>query len=376
MQPIAELLKEGAAAVGRPLADARLLPSRFYTSTEIFEAEKERIFRRNWVSVGHVAEIPKPGDRFRIDVAGEPLLIVRGRDGVVRALSAVCRHRAMLLAEGAGNAGTISCPYHKWTYALDGALMAAPLMEGASPLDEAACALPSFACEVWNGFIFVNLDGRAAPLAAALAPLGEELAPWKMDELEIVGRVVFDQRYNWKVLADNFMEAYHHFAIHPETFEPNYPAAMSQADEARGPFAALRMPHKGNELSEPLFPPLPDIPDEARRGFSVFNIYPSMLLAVFVDTVTWYRMEIESAGSFRLTIYLFAHPRSLDVPDAEALKEFLREAATAVHIEDIAACEGVQKGLESRMAVPGRLSPLEAAIHQHQQWLMGELVKA
>ncbi|MEX1154201.1 aromatic ring-hydroxylating dioxygenase subunit alpha [Parvibaculum sp.] len=375
MQAMAELLKAGEAAVERPLADAGLLPSGFYTSPEIFEAEKEKIFRRNWISVGHAAEIPNAGDRFRIDIAGEPLLIVRGRDGVVRALSAVCRHRAMLLAEGAGNAGTISCPYHKWTYALDGALMAAPLMEGVSPLDAAQCALPSFACEVWNGFIFVNLDGRAAPLGLSLAPLSEELAPWKMDELEIVGRVVFEQPYNWKVLVDNFMEAYHHFAIHPETFEPNYPAAMSHADNARGPFAALRMPHKGNELSESIFPPLPDIPDEARRGFSVFNVYPSMLLAVFADTVTWYRMEIESVDRFRLTIYLLAHPRSLEVPDAEALKTFLREAATAVHIEDIAACEGVQKGLTSGRAIPGRLSHLEAAIHQHQQWLMAELVR-
>jgi len=375
MQRIADLMKEGEAAVRRPLGDARLLPSGFYTSPEIFEDEREKIFRRNWVSVGHVAELPNAGDRFPIDVAGEPLLIVRGRDGVVRALSAVCRHRAMLLAEGAGNAGTISCPYHKWTYALDGALMAAPLMEGVSPLDAAACALPPFACEVWNGFIFVNLDGCAAPLAVSLAPLGEELAPWKMDELEIVGRVVFEQPCNWKVLVDNFMEAYHHFAIHPETFEPNYPAALSHADNARGPFAALRMPHKGNELSEPLFPPLPDIPGEARRGFSVFNVYPSMLLAVFADTVTWYRMEIESVDSFRLTIYLLAHPRSLDVPDAEALKEFLRQAATAVHIEDIAACEGVQKGLESGMAIPARLSHLEAAMRQHQQWLMAELVR-
>jgi phenylpropionate dioxygenase-like ring-hydroxylating dioxygenase large terminal subunit len=370
------LLEEGRRAVLRPLAEASTLPPAFYTSPELFEREQELVFRRNWVSVGHAAEIPKPGDRFRIDVAGEPLLIVRGRDGAVRALSAVCRHRWMLLGGGAESSGTISCPYHKWTYALDGSLIAAPLMEQAEGFDRASCALPSFACEVWNGFIFVNLSGDASPLAHDLQPLANEFAPWKMDEMEIVGRIEFDQPYNWKVLVDNFMEAYHHFAIHPETFEPNYPAAISFHDPAEGPYAVLRMPHKDNELSHPLFKPLDGIPERARRGFSVFNIYPSMLIAVLADSVIWYRMEIAGVDRFKLTVYLLAHPASTDVPDAETLKHFLREATYAVHIEDLVACEGVQAGLKSRVAQAGRLSHLEGAIHEHQKWLLAALQRA
>src|SRR5690606_19386072 len=128
---LADLMEEGRRAVLRPLAQASTLPPAFYTSPEIFEAERERVFRRNWVSVGRASEIPNAGDRFRIDVAEEPLLIVRGKDGEVRALSADCPHRWMLLGEGAESSATISCPYHKWTYALDGSLMAAPLMEKA-----------------------------------------------------------------------------------------------------------------------------------------------------------------------------------------------------------------------------------------------------
>ncbi|MEQ9526886.1 MAG: SRPBCC family protein [Parvibaculaceae bacterium] len=372
---LSTLMEEGRRAVLRPLAQASTLPPGFYTSPEIFEAERERVFRRNWVSVGRASEIPDAGDRFRIDVAGEPLLIVRGKDAQIRALSAVCRHRWMLLGEGAESAGTIACPYHKWTYALDGALMAAPLMDKAEGFERDACALPSFACEVWNGFIFVNLGGDAEPLAQALAPLAAEFAPWKMDELEIAGRVEFDQPYNWKVLADNFMEAYHHFAIHPETFEPNYPAAISRAEETNAPWAALRMPHKDGALSETLFRPLDGIPDGARRGFSVFNVYPSMLLAVLADSVIWYRMEIDSVDRFKLTIYLLVHPQALDVPDAETLKTFLREGAYAVHMEDIAACDGVQRGLMSGSARSGRLSHLEGAIHEHQKWLMAELAR-
>ncbi|MAU59484.1 MAG: hypothetical protein CMI62_02005 [Parvibaculum sp.] len=373
---LADLMEEGRRAVLRPLAQASTLPPAFYTSPEIFEAERERVFRRNWVSVGRASEIPNAGDRFRIDVAGEPLLIVRGKDGEVRALSAVCRHRWMLLGIGAESSATISCPYHKWTYALDGSLMAAPLMEQAEGFERGNCSLPSFGCEIWNGFIFVNLSGDAEPLARSLAPLAEEFAPWKMGEMEIVGRIEFDQPYNWKVLVDNFMEAYHHFAIHPETFEPNYPAAISWPEETNAPWAALRMPHKGNELADPLFKPLKGIPDRARRGFSVFNVYPSMLLAVLSDSVIWYRMEIDGVGHFKLTVYLLAHPASLDVPDAETLKTFLREGTSAVHMEDIVACEGVQMGLMSGSARAGRLSHLEGAIHEHQKWLLAELARA
>lgn len=371
-----KLMEEGRRAVLRPLPEASTLPPAFYTSPEIFEAERTRVFRRNWVSVGRASEIPKAGDRFRIDVAGEPLLIVRGRDGEVRALSAVCRHRWMLLGEGAESSATISCPYHKWTYALDGSLMAAPLMEKAEGFDRAECALPSFPCEVWNGFIFVNLSGDAAPLDGQLQPLAAEFEPWKMDEMEIVGRIELDQTYNWKVLTDNFMEAYHHFAIHPETFEPDYPAAISYCDPAEGPYAVLRMPHKDNGLSHPLFKPLDGIPEFARRGFSVFNIYPSMLMAVLSDSVIWYRMEIAGIDRFKLTVYLLAHPASTDVPDAETLKHFLREATFAVHMEDLPACEGVQRGLQSGVARAGRLSHLEGAIHAHQKWLVGELERS
>lgn len=371
-----KLMEEGRRAVLQPLPEASTLPPAFYTSPEIFEAERTRVFRRNWVSVGRASEIPKAGDRFRIDIAGEPLLIVRGKDGEVRALSAVCRHRWMLLGEGAESSGTIACPYHKWTYALDGSLMGAPLMEKAEGFDRAECALPSFACEVWNGFVFVNLSGDAAPLARSLAPLAEEFAPWKMGEMEIVGRIEFDQSYNWKVLADNFMESYHHFAIHPETFEPNYPAALSYAEETDGPYAVARMPHKDGALAETLFKPLAAIPGKARRSFSVFNVYPSMLLAVLADSVIWYRLEIESAERFKLTVYLLAHPASLDVPDAETLKAFLREGTFAVHMEDIVACEGVQKGLRSGSARAGRLSHLEGAIHAHQKWLLAALSRA
>ncbi|MDX5365030.1 MAG: hypothetical protein LPK88_01330, partial [Alphaproteobacteria bacterium] len=117
-------------------------------------------------------------------------------------------------------------------------------------------------------------------------------------------------------------------------------------------------------------------PDRARRGFSVFNIYPSMLIAVLSDSVVWYRMEIAGVDRFKLTVYLLAHPASTDVPDAETLKHFLREGTFAVHMEDLPACEGVQKGLKSRVARAGRLSHLEGAIHAHQNWLLAEMQRA
>src|SRR5690554_6021438 len=171
-----------------------------------------------------------------------------------------------------------------------------------------------------------------------------------MKEIEIIGRIEFDQAYNWKVLVDNFMEAYHHLAIHPQTFEPTYPAAISFHEPSQAPYAVLRMPRKDNAPGQPLLTPLDGLPEHAHRGFSVFNIYPSMLLAVLADSVVHYRMEIAGVDRFKLTIHLLAHPSSLNVPDVNTLKQLLQEGTFAVHMEDLPACEGVQRGLMSGSA--------------------------
>ena len=149
-----------------PRTQAHIMPPAFYTSPEFAELEKEHVFTREWVCVGHVGEVPNRGDYFVTELAGEPLLVVRDDHRVVRVLSNVCRHRANLVAEGRGNRSVFTCGYHAWTYARDGRLLRAPLMESVEGFDRAGSRLPSFRTEVWESFIFVNLDEERRCLRA------------------------------------------------------------------------------------------------------------------------------------------------------------------------------------------------------------------
>src|SRR5262249_26420472 len=151
----------------------------YYTSPEFLELEKQELFRKEWICLGHEGEIPRAGDYFTTDLADEPLLVIRGQDGNVRALSNVCRHRGNIVARGCGHASRFTCGYHAWTYGTDGRLLAAPLMEG---FDKASCRLPNFAVEVWNGFIFVNLEGGAPPLATALRDLEPHIRNYHLEQ--------------------------------------------------------------------------------------------------------------------------------------------------------------------------------------------------
>src|SRR6218665_1152983 len=143
----------------------RTMPPAYYTSPDMLRLEQEYLFPNEWACLGHAGEVPDIGDYFATEIAGEPLLVVRDTNSEIAVFSNVCRHRGTPLAEGSGRKKRFACPYRAWTYGLDGSLLAAPFMEGVSGFDKKACSLPKFRHEIWNGFIYVNLSGDAAPLA-------------------------------------------------------------------------------------------------------------------------------------------------------------------------------------------------------------------
>ena len=228
MPPLHSVLSaERLAGARRPLEHASTLPAEAFTSAAVHALEHERIFAREWLCAGRADQIPSAGDYFTLDLLGDKLVVVRGRDDRIRVLSRICRHRGAELVRGAGNARSFRCPYHAWTYRLDGTLAGAPYMEDAAGFERADCRLPELRSELWEGFVFVNFDLDALPLAPRLAPLSKLLAHYRMHEMVAVETATFDSPFNWKVLVDNFMEAYHHIAIHRDTFEPIFPAARS-----------------------------------------------------------------------------------------------------------------------------------------------------
>ena len=170
-QTVSDLRQKLAEMKILPDDNPRSMPAQFYTSEDFLKLETEHVLRREWMCIGHVGEVSNPGDFYTTEILDEQILVTRDIDGVVRVLSNVCRHRGNRVAEGSGNSRKFTCRYHSWTYNNRGALLAAPLMNKQPNFDKEKCGLPEFTSEIWKGWIFVNLDGTAAPLAPRLASL-------------------------------------------------------------------------------------------------------------------------------------------------------------------------------------------------------------
>ncbi len=285
------------------------------------------------------------------------MLLVRDAARRLRAYSRVCLHRAHPIATGEGHAKRLVCPYHRWSYDLDGRLAAAPLMDGVPGFEREACRLPEFPLEEWQGFVFVNLDARATPLASRLAPVRALLADWNVAKMQIVGTLDYDSPWNWKVMVENFIESYHHIGGHPQSLQRSNPAAGTHAVDLDGPFALLENP-----------------PVEGASPFWVLVGFPTFLFALTradPPFAFWYELQVDGPAHFHLRIHLLGPPEV--AADRELVERLLR-VSDAIHQEDIPLCEGIQRGLQSRVWQPGRLSPLEKTVWLFHRYLAEKLL--
>jgi phenylpropionate dioxygenase-like ring-hydroxylating dioxygenase large terminal subunit len=330
----------------------RALPAECYRDPDFFALEVEHVLRPGWHAVARWDDLPEPGDYASVDHLSEPLLLVRDESERLRVFSRVCRHRAHNVIEGTGNTGNFVCPYHRWSYGLDGELLGAPLMDGAPGFERERCGLPELRTDSWAGFVLVSLDPGAEPISEKLGALDHELNPYGMADLVTVGVLDFDSPWNWKVMVDNFMESYHHLGIHSESFQKTNPAKGTRyMAELKGPFSLLDNPGRSGA------------PD-----FYVGQVFPTLLFAVFdrVHSGAWYEMQIDAHDHFHLRIHMLGLPEHAA---DEAIAQGLLESATAIHLEDIPACEAVQRGLTSRLWEPGPLAPQEAALTHFYAYL-------
>ena len=204
---------------------ARPMPVAYYRSAEFLEMELEHLFRRQWICLARQEEIANSGDYLVSELAGESIILVRGEDNGIRALSNVCLHRGTLIAEGSGNTRRFVCPYHAWTYDLGGDLLRTPLV------DRSECRnmqLTEFRCEVWGGFVYVNLDRDAKSLAPQLSGLTSLVSNYHMEDMKLCYSAEQTWNVNWKCLAENFMEGYHLSHVHQETLHPITPTHLCE----------------------------------------------------------------------------------------------------------------------------------------------------
>lgn len=346
------------ADVSDRIETALSLPRRAYLDDAVFEDEKALVFRRDWIVVARVEQLASAGNFLSVDVADVPLVITRDGEGQFHALSRICRHRAMPVVAGCGTAKAFTCPYHLWRYGLDGRLLSAPAMEKSDCFDVSQLGLQQFRAEVWQGWIFVNLDNDAKPLAEHFAGLTPFVAADDLAGMVIVHSQTFASPWNWKVFVENFAESYHHAGPHAESLQQSNPAFGTYARELPddAPFMVLENP-----------------PAEGSDPFSVYAGFPTFLFAVQrgeVTTAVWFRMDVIDAKNFNVTIHAMMPPSIASDAD---LVTFMGDILRQIHLEDISVCDGVQAGINSPVMVPGPLSHLERGVWQFHRYLQRKM---
>ena len=343
--------QELADRAGRSSEDAYAMPAEFYTSVDFLEEEIEILLRRDWMCVGHVGEVCNPGDFFTTEMLDEQLLVVRDPDDVVRVMSNVCRHRGNRVAEGSGNARKFICPYHTWTYDTTGALKVAPMMKRQKSFDQSKCGLPLFRSEIWNGWIFVDLEGDALPLASRLDGLQEIIKNYHQDSRYLVFMEEDIWNCNWKALFENFMEGYHLSATHPTTLHPITPTKLCKK-MASGPGWTGY-----HAYYDPSFPPRgpfhPDLTEEERNNSPMFGIYPNLLVGMATNFTLF--MIVRPAGPDQTRIRWGVAGQE-DAPDTEAVKAYV-DLCRSFNTEDKEKLEILQLTLKTRTYHGGPLAP-------------------
>jgi len=368
--PAASFLKTLRSIKRKPYERGYSLPGAFYTDPDWMRLECEKLFAEDWFCVGRVEEVAKPGDYFAFDHIGEPVLVVHGRDGVIRALSNVCRHRGTVVASGSGNARKFMCPYHHWAYDTAGQLLNAPHMESHQAFDMKLCRLPELNCEFWQGFIFVNLNPRAPSLVEELTALDAVIGNYHLEEMTL--RYSADETWNtnWKCLLENFMEGYHLTPLHKNTLHKVNPSRLCEHIEPGNYHFGYRVGFTSRLPDSKVGHP--DLSDEEMNTCVMFAVPPGLAVGVGSDYSSFLCMRPETTASVKVKMGLIFYGDRWSGREVDnAIKLFQLTMA-----EDKEILVRVQQGLGSRFQQPGPLAArdLEGTIWDFYQYLSRSLV--
>ena len=263
--------------------DGWSLPAWTYYDADFLELEKERVFRPSWQVVCHESDIPQRGDWHTLEYIGESVIVVRGEDSQLRAFTNVCRHRGSRLVDGAkGCAKKLVCPYHAWTYDLDGKLTGVPDAASYPTLDKSSSGLAPVDLEVWRGFVFVRLFDDGGPsVAQMMAPYDDLIAPYRFEELSALGRVTLRPRdVNWKNVGDNYSDGLHITVAHPgltRLFSKSYGVeAKEHVDRMWGELNDRPSANVSERMYQHLLPPVPHLPAERQRSWQYVKLWPNV----------------------------------------------------------------------------------------------------
>ena len=354
------------AATRLPLHQASTLPGSCYVSEDWYRREMDTLFRKDWLCVGRVEQVPSPGDYFCIELLRHPLIVVRDDKRQVRVHSAVCRHRGAIVAEGAGHCRAFVCPYHSWTYALSGALVGTPgsppPMAGAEGFAAKDFGLTPIRSETWGGFIFLTFDDNAPPLTSWLGDLPEFLAGYDLECFQWTHRDEYVVECNWKVWLENAFENYHAMTIHRKHMDPSKPQNW-RFERTKGPWEAMF-----SKRSIVAYSGLPEIPGlDPAKAAGLFHVWVQPSLQIILTSSYMKFRQYLPEGPQRLRLYEnWTFPRTTVArPDfGEIVGPAYYEKYSQIVQEDLVINPVVQKGMASGAFRPGRYSPEEYIVHR------------
>jgi phenylpropionate dioxygenase-like ring-hydroxylating dioxygenase large terminal subunit len=350
----------------------RTLPAWAYRSPEFFQAERREIFARTWLLVGHVSQLREPGDYVSMTIAGEPIAVVRGKDGRLRAFSNVCRHRAARVLDGAGNCGkAMRCPYHGWTYGLDGQLLAIPEKTGFPGFDKDANGLWPLSVGVAAGFVFASLAPDPVPLAEHLGPFEEWLAPYRPERLVRYGVGTDVLPINWKNSIDNYLEGYHIPVGHPGLLRLlDYKRYLVETTGSAVSIARSPMRNKASNvwqerLYQRLVRPMPGLREPENREWNFIFAFPGMTFNLYPDQIDfWLNYPLDERRT--MTVWNTFRPPETSGRRDRLVRRLNTRINMLVQHEDNELTARVQEGLGSSLYRAGVIGEREnGLLHFH-----------
>ncbi len=363
-----------------PLGKATAMPPQMYTCEEIAAHEQAHIFTRQWLCAGRSDDLPNAGDYLSYEIGSQPILLVRQVDDSIRAFANVCKHRMMQLLEGKGACPNqrIVCPYHAWTYDIQGQLVAAPHMQKREGFDASKIQLNTVRCEVWEGWLYVTLSDEVPPVNELLAELHDVVADYHMDNYITIVQQDHVWNTNWKMLTENFMEGYHLPVTHRATVGGHFPVEDTRFSSLP-PNPAFTYQYFTKQDTAPLGTAHADntvLQGEQRRTSVLPTVFPSHMYALAPDHL-WY-LSLQPLGTDQVKIR-YGAALAPEVLAASEEPDFLIsdviEFLDKVNAEDRGVVEGIFKGAQAPLSEAGPLCWLEQENHEFTQYLARQLCK-
>ena len=368
---VSELINQIVASVGRSLEESVTLPAGVYTNESFLDLELKEIFAKEWLCLGRVEEIPNVGDYFATHIGHDPLIVVRTSTDSIKVLANVCRHKSSQLLCGAGNVKRIVCPYHAWTYDLDGTLVHTRYMEAAKNFDPQKMGLHEIRSEIWRGFIYAKIDGQGPGVAERLAGLDARIGDYHMESMRLVCGDVEVWDANWKLLFENFTDTYHIFHTHRQSINRYTPMELTRLLHGDDTYCFNINPLLKDAIGESPFEPFhPDLSAQHQLEFCMIGLFPSQMIALAPDRFFYMTLMPNGPGRVRTKWGVACYDNDPPQDTIDNMNTLYRQ----LNAEDRPRIEAVQVGMQSRFSAPGRMSKYENLNWEFSRYLARRLV--